>query len=88
MNYGVEARPGSADNLVNYYASDAQLEDYKLIRSLVEKGIVSRDLQNDTVAADEKLKAGTAMMEIGHLDNLDRPLQRVGKRQGRGSLQG
>lgn len=68
VNYGL-VPVGSADNLVNYYASDAQLEDYKLIRSLVEKGIVSRDLQNDTVAADEKLKAGTAMMEIGHLDN-------------------
>lgn len=59
----------SLDNLVDYFDSEDQLADYELIRFFVEKGIVSRDLQNDPISGDEKLLAGTAVMEFGHLDN-------------------
>lgn len=59
---------GGPDTLVNYYESEQQLEDYKLMRYFVENGIVSRDLQNDAVDPIEKFPAGTAMLEIGHLD--------------------
>ena len=86
VNYGL-VPVGSADNLVNYYASDAQLEDYKLIRSLVEGHRQPRPAER---YGGCRRKAEGWHRHDGNRPSgqLHRPLQRVGKRQDRGSLQG
>lgn len=56
-------------NINKYWGTQAHLDELKLARKWMEKGYISRDLQNDTIGAADKFQTGIgALMTDQHVD--------------------